>query len=76
MQISIIEDDATASQPHPHHHHHHLSVIILLRWCKRDSRSGNVMVAVRRFDLRFDISKLQKFTSIIYHKVNQYSEEA
>lgn len=50
MQISIIEDDTTASQPH-HHPHHHLSVITLLRWAERDRRSVNVMVAVRRFDL-------------------------
>lgn len=65
MQISIIEDDTSASQPHPHHHHH-LSVIMLLRWCKRDSRSVKVMVAARTFDLppSLDVSELQKFTKI------------
>lgn len=70
MQMSIIEDDSTASQPHPHHHHH-LSVMMLLRWCKRDSRSVNVMVAVRRFD-----AQVHQDTNIIYHKVNLNSEEA
>lgn len=71
MQISIIEDDTTASHPHPHpqphihpHPHHHLIVMMLLRCCKHDNRSVNVMVPVRRFDLRFDISKLQKSTEI------------